>query len=98
MSQDQPQQQPRKRGRPPKIGPPVSKRPEPTGRYVECFCNRHLHEPRLIPVLEGPKRFFCRCPCTGNGFLPRIWTRETGYTLEQAKKLVETQGFIICGY
>lgn len=81
-----------------KLPKPTRQAGVPTGRYIECPGNRHMHEPRLVPLLRGPRAYFYRCTCTGNGFMAKAWQDGMGYTLDQALAYAKDNKFTVIGY
>lgn len=61
---------------------------QPTGLYWPCPFNPLKHpQPLGIPVMRGANRFFMRCQCGGNTFMPPDWTEQTGLTAETAGRM-----------
>lgn len=83
----------------PKARRPKAKVPStPTGRYIYCPASTVMHEPRLIPVVQGQARCFFRCSCGTNGFMSQFWQGDRhGYSFEQAQQIAAERGVIVCG-
>lgn len=66
---------------------------DPGARYVICplsyFEHGGLHG---VLVRKGKVRFFCRCTCRSNWFMPREWTKRLGYTLNELVAMGATEG------